>query len=285
MTDQNKNRPTLVTRRAPRSDGSTLHVDFEQYVDGDSGFLNAGIRFLGRPFEEEKFNQHEVAVLRDPNMAFSGTRCGYTCSREIEQTAEITLQRRFDAPETSGNEVTELVFSPGIGGGIHLEDFRIWDPQSYQEGDGDVGICLLARGKAADRTYNLDVKGAGKAVRGAVKNLPQSQWVRIIMHRRRRLGKVDLWVVLGDRQEQKIGSFADRNPGIATGRAVLGDSSTDSARGAGYWDDIRVGKLLGKGMRVAPGEPMRNVSKETPKLRSPISVGKARQLFVDDVLI
>ncbi len=227
MSDLCQNRPSLVTRRAPRSDGSTLHVDFEQYVDGDSGFLNAGIRMLGRPFEEEQVNQHEVAVLRDPNIAFAGTRCGYACSREVEQTAEITLQRRFDAPEAAGNEVTELVFSPGIGGGIHLEGFRVWDPQSYREGDGDVGICLLARGKATDRTYNLDVKGAGKAVRGAVKNLPQSQWVRIIMHRRRRLGKVDLWIVSGDGQERKIGSFADRDPSIATGRVVLGDTSMD----------------------------------------------------------
>ena len=275
-------RPSLPTRQAPRSDGQTLHVDFEQYVDRAVGLLNAGVRTLGKPFAEKAFNQHKVAVLRDPKVAFAGARCGYASSRKAKQTAEMALQRRFDAPEVRGNEVTELVFSPGIGGAVDLEDFLVWDPRRYQ--GGGVGIRLSAKGKAADGTYDLDVQGAGRPVRGAVKGLPQGEWVRIIMLRRRRAKKVDLWIIR-ESGEQKIGSFADRNPGGATGRADLGDTSTRSARGSGYWDDIRVGKPLAKGKPVAPGEPMRNVGLEKPKIPDPIPVGKAPQLFVDDVLI
>ncbi len=255
----------------PRSDGAVLHVDFENYQDNYIGLLNGGVRNLGYPFTETKIK--EVAVINDPKVAFAGKRCGYILTDEADQRGRIVFQRRYDAPNLNNDVVAELVYRPVREIPVVLEDFWLWESPC---------IGLYANGTAESGTWSLDVQDKTGRVKDVVRNLRQTEWVRIIMHKKNRV--IDLWVGLPE-EEQFIGSYQDMNPGAELGRFKVGEDSESAVRGSGYWDDIRVGKALAPNGKVAPGEVWRDVSKEKPKIQFPIKVGNEKQLFVDDVLI
>ena len=262
----------------PRSDGQTLHVDFEDYADGWVGPLNAGVRQLGDPFTDIK--QNVVDVLRDPDAAYAGARCAYVFTDAPDQRGRIILQRRYDAPEVA-DEVVELLFRPVREGAADLQDFVVWSGLGYAT--GKVGILLIASGAPATGEYAIDVVSSERHEK-AITGLDQSQWVRFVLHRHRETATVDLWAGQPG-AEEFVGTFPDVDSERATGRAEFGDTSSDREMGSGYWDDIRIGGPLAEGGAIAPPETMRDVSKETPEIVYPLLLDSTKQLFVDDVLI
>ena len=108
--------------------------------------------------------------------------------------------------------------------------------------------------------------------------------MRFIIARDRGRASVDLWVVTDD-GEKRIGTYKDISAKTSCLRFPIGDTSERRARGAGYWDDIRIGRKLRSGGKLAPPEKLRDVGKELPEIKYPIEVGREKQLFVDDVVI
>jgi hypothetical protein len=262
----------------PHSDGQTLHVDFEQYADGWVGPLNAGVRQLGDPFTEIK--QNVVDILREPDAAYTGDRCAYVFTDAPDQRGRILLQRRFDAP-AAADEVTEFLFRPVRDVAVDMNDFVVWSGLGYSS--GKVGIQLIANGYAATGDYAIDVQSAQRQ-ENVLSELDPSKWLRFVLLRNRVTKMVDLWVGPPD-AERWIGSFPDFDPERPTGRAEIGDTSSENAMGSGYWDDIRIGAPLTGGGALRPAETMRDVSTETATITYPIVVDTTKQLFVDDVLI
>ncbi len=269
----------------PRSDGRVLHADLENYTDGVVQCLNAGVRWLGDPFS----GRREGTVVVTKDFAFAGLRCAHVHSERNDQIARVRLQHRFDAPSVAGDAVFEVVFRPVRAKAVDLEDMTVWEAKASN--GRPVGLILLANGEAAKGTYRLDLVHGGKKgneqtrVDGVVKALPQARWVRIVQRRRRADGHVDLW--LGSPgHEALVGTYADLLPAGDPRSVEIGDTSTSRHRGSGYWDDIRLGGVLADGGTVAPPEPpLRDVSKELPVIKTPIVVGRQRQLFVDDAVI
>jgi hypothetical protein len=265
---------------SPRSDGRTLHVDFEAYQDGVVGLLNAGVRSLGDPFTNLK--QKEVAIVNDPTLAFSGARCGYVWTSEPDEIGRIRLQRRFDSPTVPVDEITEFVFRSVCYTPVDLDHFVLWSGKSFA--GTPVGIVLTAWGSAETGTYRIDVEDADGQHANGVSNLSQSEWIRIILHRNREDKTCVLWMGPPDR-EKRIAAYRDLDPSAATELAEFGDLSSHQDRGSGFWDDIRVGGILRARMTLSPPETFRHVGNETPKIEVPIRVGTEKQLFVDDVTI
>ncbi len=274
------------TRSAPRSDARVLHVDLENYTDGVVQPLNAGVRWLGDPFA----GRPEGTVTITKGFAFAGSRCAHVCTDRNDKIARVRLQKRFDVPVVSGDTVVEVVFRPVRDKPVDLEDLTVLETKA---GNGPaVGLILLAAGEATRGTYRLDVlhrdpKGGSKRVcaEGVVRDLRQTDWVRIILHRKTRRGEVDLWVGPPDRGAL-VGTWTDLNPKAPAARVEIGDTSTSKYRGSGYWDDLRIGGPLAAGQKPAPPEPrLRDVGKELPVIKTPIPVGRAKQLFVDDAVI
>lgn len=270
----------------PRSDARILHVDFEHCMDGVVQPLNAGVRWLGDPFSGRP--EGEVSITR--GFAFGGSRCGLAATDRNEKIARIRLQRRFDAPSASGDSVAEAVFRPVREKPVDLEDLTVLEVKASD--GGPVGVIVRATGQADPGTYRLDIlhgdrKDAKNRVRadGVVKDLKQPEWIRIILHRRQRGGDVDLWVGPPDR-ERLAGTWPDLRPNAGLARVEVGDTSTSKYRGSGYWDDVRLGGPLADGQSVALSEPpLRNVGNELPVIKTPIVVGRDKQLFVDDAVI
>ncbi|MBN1347661.1 MAG: hypothetical protein JXQ73_33550 [Phycisphaerae bacterium] len=274
------------TARAPRSDARILHVDFENYTDGVVQPLNAGIRWLGDPFSGRKAGTVEVTK----GFAFGGSRCGHIRTEEKDQIGRIRFQKRFDAPSMEGDSVVEVIFRAVRDGAVDMEDIVVLEPQSKV--GGPVGLAIRASGEARSGTYRLDVvhaeaRGSKKPARadGVVEGSRQGEWLRLILHRRKAEGVVDLWVGRPDRQE-RVGTWPDLDADADLGRAEVGDTSTSKQRGSGCWDDLRLGGVLGDGGQVAPPEPrLRDVGREKAVIETPIVVGRARRLFVDDALV
>ncbi|MCL4692871.1 MAG: hypothetical protein KJ060_10225, partial [Candidatus Hydrogenedentes bacterium] len=137
---------------APRSDGESLHVDFEQYADGWVGPVNAGVRWLGDPFTDTK--QNVVDVLRERDAAFAGERSAYVFTSSPDERGRVIFQRTYDAPEFD-DEIVEFVFRPSREAAADLEEFEIWTGLGYAS--GKVGVQLVANGDAASGTYAIDV--------------------------------------------------------------------------------------------------------------------------------
>ena len=268
-------------KTTPRSDGRVLNADLENYVDGVVQPLNAGLRWLGDPFAGR--NEGTIEITRD--FAFSGTRCAHVETREPGQIGRVRFQQRFDAPTIDGDTVAEVVFRPARSDAADLEDLTVWSAGP------PVALDLLANGDADSGTYWLDVVhgapagGARARTDRAVQGLDQGEWTRIIIHRRRSEGLVDLWVGPPE-NESYIGAYPDLNPDAHLGTLEIGDTSEGRHRGSGYWDDLRIGGLLAPGQHPAPPEPpLRDVGMELADIELPIPVGSEKQLFVDDVLI
>lgn len=265
----------------PRSDGRVLNADLENYVDGVVQVLNAGVRWLGYPFSG--IEEGTVEITRD--FGFSGRRCAHLATDRPEQTARIQMQRRFDAPRMAGDTVAEVMYLASRDGGIDLRDLTVWSAESTS--GEQVGLTLVANGTAQSGTYRLDVLHGGETGgdEGVGESLAQNEWVRIILHRRKQEGMVDLWLGPPGR-EQRVGSYPDLSPEGDLLRIEAGDSSKEEHHGEGYWDDFRIGGVLEPGRQVAGPEPaLRDVGKELPVLEYPIRVGGVKQLFVDDAAI
>jgi len=268
---------------APRSNGCVLNVDFEGYEDGLVGVLNSGVRWLGDPFTNIKQNKTEIA--NDPARAYTGRRCAYVFTDEPEQRGRILLQRRFDASETV-DEIVEFVFRPALEGGVDLQDFVVWSGTAYRS--NRVGVTLYANGSADDGTYSLDVEAGGtdQPVRTAnvLTGLKQPEWIRFVMARSKERKTVDLWAGLPD-HEVWVGRYTDLEPDRPAGGGEIGDLSQEQHMGSGYWDDIRVGGVLGQNEAPAPPEATRNVGVEAPVITYPLVVGGEKQLFVDNAAV
>jgi hypothetical protein len=270
-----------VSGAAPRSDARILHVDFENYVDGFVQPLNAGVRWLGDPFSDRE--QGAVEILS--NFGYDGSRSGHVKSDREQQIARIRLQHRYDAPQLSGDEVIELVFRVTRTGTSNLEDLLVCSIRS-RSGE-PVGVEVLANGDASAGTYGLSVRNPKKKEdgRSVIEGLDQTQWYRLIQHRKRAEGVVDIWWG-PPAEEGLIGAFPESHSEARSYAVELGDGSTSTCRGSGYWDDIRIGGLLQEGNPVAAPEPaLRDVSQEIVQQQIPISVSTRKQLFVDDAII
>lgn len=263
----------------PASDGRALHVDFENYVDGMYALLDAGVRWAGDPFAKEK--EKEVAVLRDPKLAYRGSRCGHIHGEE--KGGCMILQRRYDAPRVVGEEVTEFVFRCVSDEPVELEKFVLWSPKHIGS-DKDVGVAIFAAGVAANDAYRLDVRDAEGLHAGAAVNLPRDKWIHVVLLRNRDHGRVFLWAGPAGK-EAYLGAFADVHPDLPTELVVIGEADGNPSRGSGYWDDIRIGGILAPEAAVAPPETFRDAGLEKPDISYPVTVGEEKQLFVDDVMI
>jgi hypothetical protein len=169
---------------------------------------------------------------------------------------------------------------------VDLDDIVVWSARS--KNGRQVWIKVLANGDAASGLYDLDVCHGGperSRTDKVVSSLKQNEWIRVILRRSRGQQSVALWVGPPDK-ERYVGSFPDLNPGKDAALFDVGDESDDENTGSGYWDDLRVGGMLGAGQEVAPPEPrLRNVGEELPVIDFPVRVGKEKQLFIDDVII
>ena len=287
------------TTVAPRSDGRVLNADLEDYVDGVIQPLNAGVRWLGDPFAGR--NEGTVEITQD--FGFGGSRCAHIETTDPDQIGRVRLQARFDAPRLDGDGVAEVVFRPVRGLAVDLQDITVWS-------SGRAGLTLLASGDAESGTYRLDVVHGGEPERtdAVVQGLKQDEWTRVILHRRKAEGLVDLWVGAPE-AETWIGSYPDLDSEQRLFAVEVGDTSEGKHHGAGFWDDLRMGGVLGKTgtvpserasrrtrerdgtvpgfhAEVAPPEPpLRDVGKELPEIESPIVVGREKQLFVDDAVV
>lgn len=267
---------------APRSDGCVFNIDFEGYWDGAAGFLNAGVRQLGDGAPDVR--QTEAFIINSANRVFAGDKCAHIVTKKSGPGGQIGLQRRFDVPDVA-DEVIEFVYRPTDDKPVDLADFVLWEAVGYR--GGAAGIMLLADGAASDGTYNLSVRTGGNTaspVKDVVAGLKQTEWIRVIMARSRATKNVSLWVGPPDK-ERFVGRYADADPNGRVGRASFGNVTAGDARGAGYWDDIRVGKALGPDDKLAPADVVRQVGGELPVIEYPIAVGCEKQLFVDNVLI
>lgn len=265
----------------PRSDGCVLHVDFENYEDGLTGVLNAGIRWLGDPFATN-VKQNVVTVTSDPATAFSGNRSAHVFTNQDDQRGRIILQRRHDAP-TIQDEVIEVVFRPVVDGTAELRNLVVWS--AVDEFGEPVGVMLRASTGATEHTYSIAVEEAtGKLHHAVLAGLKQTHWIRIVLHRLSGEGIVRLWSGPPG-EEQFIASFPDDNPNLAFARAEIGDLDDSQGFGSGYWDDIRVGRRLTPGSALAPPETVPSLGSEPPDTGAAVSVSGEKQLFVDDFII
>ncbi len=267
---------------APFSDGSVMNVDFEDYLDGGVGFLNAGIRQLGDPFTNIK--QKETAILNDCRFAYEGNRCGHAFTDQPDQRGQILFQRRFDAPEVK-DEVAEFIYRAVADKPVDITGFVVWSTNGYRS--DQVGLTLTARGLALSGRYDLIVDsnvGQESEKSPALSGLDQSQWIRIVLSRISLDKSVDLWV--GPPGEEKwIGRYPDSDPNTCIGRIRVGDIHDSKSIGSGYWDNIRVGNARKTDEPVSPHESIRKVAEEYPTISYPIHVGTEKQLFVDDAVI
>lgn len=271
---------------APRSDARVLHVDFENYVDGVVQALDAGVRWLGDPFTG--FKQGVVEITRGDG-AFSGQRTARVLTSRNDEIARVRLQRRFDAPRIVGDVVAEFVFRAGADAATELDDLVVWSARSTN--GRPVGLILHASGNTSGGV-RIDVTHAAavgsddrKRTPAVLEGLAAGQWVRIVQWRQSASGVVELWGGPPG-AEKKIGVFPDLDAREDVATVELGDTSRETIRGAGQWDDIRVGGRLAEGADPAPPEPpLRDVGRERAKIVYPIHVGHAKQLFIDDVAI
>jgi len=275
-----------IQASAPRSDGRLLHVDFENYVDGVVQALNAGVRWLGDPFSGRK--QGRVEITRSG--AFGGSRAAFVATSAADEIGRVRLQRRFDAPHIAGDMVMEFVFRPSPENAGKLETLTLWS--AHSSSGNPVGLTLNANRETSEDSLKITVTHTAslgsrdtKTASIEMKDSSTSKWIRLIQYRRRKQQTVELWGGAPG-SENLLGTFADLDPLSDLVGVEFGDTSTSANVGSGYWDDIRVGGLLGESSDLARPEPaLRDVSQETVRIPSPIPAGRAKHLFLDDVII
>ena len=274
----------------PRSDGRSLHVDFENYADGFFGPLNAGVVTVGM-HESLGASEAEGRAAVMSQFGFDGRRCLSIRNTTGRQPVRVSVQKRFDASDCAEDSVIEFVFRPGREGHVELRDWLVWDARDRS--GASVGLKLLVESAADSDVCTLDVvegdaskpnrDGRRESVRRKAvgKGLRQDEWTRFILHRRDKGEEVALWAGPPD-DEQFIGVFTDLYSAGNFHHARLGrDRGVNT--GSGYWDSFRVGRRLKEGAEVGPAEPrLGNVGANVPTPSDSIPVGRAKQLFIDD---
>ncbi len=213
----------------PRSDASVLNVDFENYTDGVVQALNAGVRWLGDPFSGRKEGRTSITE----GFAFSGNRAGHAATTAGDEIGRIRLQARYDAPPVNGDSVLEFVFRPVRDEPVELHDFQVFS--GAPRAGGQAGLILHAT--STDRgQYALHVTHASSdvATRSSdpIAGLPQDEWIRVILHRQRSSGTVELFVGPPGHETSR-GVFGDLNPLASIAKVELGDPSTSTSYGSG----------------------------------------------------
>ncbi|MBH04857.1 MAG: hypothetical protein CMJ20_00900 [Phycisphaeraceae bacterium] len=275
----------------PRSNAEILHVDGENFEDEIIGPNNAGILWLGEPFVRGDFGVTQVTR----GFSFAGSRALHAATTQIRQRAQIKLSKRWDAPASNGVLVSEFVFRPVKSKPVRMSRWIVWrtlvekstGPLTPGE-DRATSIELIANGSAASKTYSIDlIEGRGRGKRTChrvISGLRQNQWTRFILLRDPHLRVVRVWAGKPNR-ELFVGTFTDRTPLKAINHVLLGDDSSKTIVGSGYWDQVRIGGVLRSGMRVRLAEESPILRFKAPQPVLPIPVTKAKQLFVDDWLL
>ena len=279
-----------------RSDASTLHVDFENVTDGLISARNAGVLI---------HYQTRARIL--DNFAFAGRRCAHVAVHEANVAARLVLVRAWDAPQARDNAVVEFVYRPALDKPVALKRWRVLacftrggSPGAYElkylndpvfgadaslagaagNRQRPVAVTLYANGRARDGTYNIDVVAHGGTKKNALRNLPQAAWTRFILHRHD--GVVDVFAGPPDR-ETFAGTYEDLLPGGEIYSLPLGNPEETDARGAGYWDAVRVGRPLRTGRTPAPPEErVPHVGALLPAPPRPLLLGPEKHLLIDD---
>ena len=274
---------TTKTRRRTtgcvRSDAKTLHVDFENFADSLITARNAGVII---DFETR-------ARILD-NYGFDGKRCLHMAAHGPGQMARVQLVAAYDAPPARHNSVVEFVYRPALDQPVALKNWTVFrcqtpggapgeyelkylnDPVYGMDGALDslakdvprlTALELHATGSKASGTYRIDLTDRDGTTTGVVTGLDQLAWTRFILHRHHDM--VDLYVGPPD-NEKLIGSYPDILPGGEVYCIVIGNATEPHARGSGYWDSFRVGRVLHAAGKVAPPEPpIKHVGLEVPK--------------------
>jgi hypothetical protein len=272
--------------QAPESNGIILNADLENFSEGYVQPLNAGVRWLGDPFS----GRSEGTVEITKTFAYEGKRSAHIKSLKEKQIARIRFQRRYNAPEISGDTVCEFLFRPAKHEQNNLNGIRVWECRSKK--GKQAGLILIANGSKTEGTYSLDLLHGNKSkekspvlLKEVVKNLSQTDWLRFVLHRQKETGLVHLWIGIPG-NEKHVGSYPDLNVKADLHSVEIGDTSTAKHFGSGFWDNIRIGSLLKEGEKIAEVEPpLRNVSQEKYAPEFPIEVDSKKQLFIDDLLI
>ncbi|MEW6752553.1 MAG: hypothetical protein AB1505_16445 [Candidatus Latescibacterota bacterium] len=254
----------------PRSDGRALHVDFAAFTDTLTVARNAGVI-------QETGSR---ARIRD-DFGYTGRRCAQIVSTEPGEEVELRLVRVWDAPPAVGESVLEVVFRAVIDTPVDLERWPILRCSTPEAGTGHpeaVGLELWARGRAAQGTYDVDVVSAKAILATAVRGLPQAAWTRFVLHRQE--GRVHLYVGPPG-GEHASGSFPDLFPEGEVYCIHLGNGGEPDSRGAGLWDEVRLGGV--RQGAVAPAEgPVVCMGETAPGPPDALLLDSRKQLLVDD---
>lgn len=255
----------------PRADASTLHVDFEKVTDTLVMARNAGV-FLD-PWTRDPSSR--IRIL--DSFGFQGRRCAHIAATGATGTS-LRLLRAHDAPRACADAVLEFVYRPVLEKPIDLSDWLVLRCET--PGGKPVALELRAIGHAPTGTYSVDVIAGGARFPAVLDQLPQHVWTRFILHRCNSL--VDLYAGMPD-AETHIGSYADLSPEGETYAILFGNCAAPAARGAGYWDAVRLGRPLRTGKELAAAEErIRNVGTIVAKPPCPLHLGREKHLFIDD---
>ena len=256
--------------RVPRSDGSTLHVDFEEVTDGLVVARNAGVLL-----------DYGTRARILEGFGYRGRRCVHIASSGPGEEARVRLVRAWDAPEAVDEVVLEFMYRPVVREPVELVDWPVMRCFTRGHGLGRAELAaveLRAQGTAAEGTYSVDVASDKAIVSGCVKGLPQAAWTRFILYRH--FGQVDLFVGAPG-NEEKVGTYPDRFPGAEIYAILLGNPGEPEARGEGHWDGVRLGGVRQE--EVAPPEKrVVHVGEGIPAPPEVLKLGREKQLLIDD---
>ena len=283
-------------RAVVRSNGRTLHVDFENVVDSLVTARNAGVIFDYKT---------RARVLQD--YGYDGNRCAFIESHAKDDITRIQLVRAYDAPPARENSVLEFVYRPAVDEPVTLRHWPLArcstaggapgafelkflnDPVYAMDGAANldkkdaprpVALDLRVNGTRSKGTYSVDVTDRGGLTREVLKGLDQCAWIRFILHRHDTV--VDLFAGAPG-AERFVGAFDDIHPGGELYRILLGNSEQPRARGAGYWDCFRIGRPLKKGAKVRRGEPpVQHVGVTVPEPPARFRLTDEKQLLIDN---
>ena len=279
-----------------RSDARTLHVDFENFSDGLICARNAGVIIDYRT---------QANVLN--NFGFKGRRCAHISIGPDDEVTRLRLVRAYDAPPARGDAVLEFVYRPARHLPVTLKDWPIVNCFTSGGAPGEfelkflndpvygmdaapnalkrdvprqVAIGLRADGTRSKGTWSLNVVDLGGRTGKVLEGLDQCQWIRFILHRHDLV--VDLYAGPPG-QERFVGTFTDLLPGGEIHSMTLGNPEEPRARGSGYWDSFRLGRLRKANGKVAPPEPViKHVGEFEPQAPKRLVLGSEKHLVIDD---
>ena len=281
-----------------RSDGASLHVDFENVADTLITARNAGVIL-----------DYQTRARILDSYGFTGRRCGHIPPNPKGEQARLRLVRAWDAPVAGEDATLEFVYRPALTEAVDLRNWPVVQlfnrggaPSDFElrylndpvygadaalPGEGtptgrsrQVGIELRAHGLLRSDVYTVNIVSADGATRYAVTDLPKTAWVRFILQRSE--GRVHLFAGLPG-EEVYGGVYADFFPEGEIYMVRFGAPDDPEARGAGYWDAVRLGRPLRANRKVArPEPPIRDVGAVAPKPPSTLTLDREKHFFIDD---